>query len=489
MLKKVVVIYDDTEKPNKQVKNITGSKSFGETIYKRKTLKERMQEEVLNHKDVIAFYWLGITMTMEDIYRELINLPEDIAVIHLYSRYGLKDSAQLSVTLKKAQYVKENYKIMCDDQIAMGIFMNKQEYLDCLIKVQDNITGIRPDMMNLFETIPVSLFVDLGNENQFLTFITGGFDARFFNALSGDEYTVTKSSTNKKKLKAEHDFYYLLPDVMKMWFAMPFGYREDKERAYYTMERYHMSDIAIRYVHGAITMSEFEDILGKLFYFIKNRQAKKITKEEYAKLCKDLYVNKLDERIQMLKQNEKFQVFDAFVREGTEFAGMDGIIQYYKQLYEKVMGSEKHKYESVIGHGDLCFSNILYNYEASIIRLIDPKGAISEEELWTNPYYDIAKLSHSICGSYDFFNSGLFEIVLEKNLKFCVRIDADNTEYINKFKEYLQDNGYSYHLIRLLEASLFLSMLPLHVDQENKVFGFILNAITILKEVEACLTD
>ena len=38
---------------------------------------------------------------------------------------------------------------------------------------------------------------------------------------------------------------------------------------------------------------------------------------------------------------------------------------------------------------------MLYSKEINLLRLIDPKGALTEEDLWTNPYYDIAKLSHS----------------------------------------------------------------------------------------------
>ena len=59
-------------------------------------------------------------------------------------------------------------------------------------------------------------------------------------------------------------------------------------------------------------------------------------------------------------------------------------------------------------------------------------------------------------------------------------------EYIALFRSYLEKNGYDYVLVRLYEAGLFLSMLPYHMDQPGKVFGFLLNAIRILDEVEKC---
>ena len=46
-MKRVFVIYDDRKKPSQEICQITGGKSFGNTIFKRKTLKERMKEEII----------------------------------------------------------------------------------------------------------------------------------------------------------------------------------------------------------------------------------------------------------------------------------------------------------------------------------------------------------------------------------------------------------------------------------------------------------
>ena len=108
---------------------------------------------------------------------------------------------------------------------------------------------------------------------------------------------------------------------------------------------------------------------------------------------------------------------------------------------------------------------------------------MTEEELWTDRYYDIAKLSHSICGRYDFFNSALFDIRINEKFQYELHIDFDNTKYMEIFKNVLEKNGYDYLTVRLYEASLFLSMLPLHIDYPYKVFGFILNVSNILEEI------
>ncbi len=150
----------------------------------------------------------------------------------------------------------------------------------------------------------------------------------------------------------------------------------------------------------------------------------------------------------------------------------------------KIQVNKQKKYVGVIGHGDVFFANMLYSKEVNLLRLIDPKGALNEEELWMNPYYDIAKLSHSICGNYDFFNTGAYDISLNKNMEFELNIHFNNSVYKALFKEYIKNAGYDYKLVRIYEISLFLSMLPLHIDNLNKTFGFILNAINILEEIK-----
>lgn len=118
------------------------------------------------------------------------------------------------------------------------------------------------------------------------------------------------------------------------------------------------------------------------------------------------------------------------------------------------------------------------------MKFIDPKGAITESDLWTDPYYDVAKLSHSVCGRYDFFNHALFDIKLDVNFGYSLEIPFNNSRYVEIFKRKVIGHGFDYLSVRIYEASLFLSMLPLHMDNPHKVFGFILNVKNILEGIE-----
>ncbi len=477
-MKKMIIVYDDLLLPMKQVRSITGEKSFGETIFKRVTLQNRVSEIVLSHPFVDNVLVLKHSQDIDKIEDELC-LNEYHAIVHMYSNFGVKDVEQLQILLTKALYCNENYRVMNKDQVAMYIFPNASVYKKNLQDVLKR--GLDAD------TIITDAFLDLTNLNQFRTFITGGFDARFFNALEGDEYCVTKRSSKIEKIKAEYQFFYLLPEHMKMWFVMPFEYKEDAKSASYKMERYHMTDIAIRFVHGAISTDEMKDILDKLFYFIRQRETKQVSKQQRVEISDALYIDKLKSRYEELTQYPKAKSFDSLIQMGTSYESLEAIMQAYSKLYDKMTSKGKREDRLVVGHGDLCFSNILYSKEASLLKLIDPKGALEETDLYTDEYYDLAKLSHSICGCYDFFNSGLFQVSIGLDMNTKLSVDAAKESYIPIFREYLEKNGFDYNLVRLYEASLFLSMLPYHMDQPGKVFGFILNAVEIMEELEACM--
>lgn len=481
-MKQIYVVYDDSKMPGKEIRTITGEKSFGETIFKRVTLQERMLSEI-EKTGVVSKVFIYRKKGEESAIFQALPLGEAVTVIHLYSYFGVADAAEFAVLLKKAEYMNESYTAFCDGKPAMSFLESAQAYQEAFPAL---IAGEYEA-----EKIENHAFADLSVLANFRTFITSGFDARFFNALAGDEYTVTKRSGKKEKIRAEYEFYYLLPDTMKMWFVMPYDYREDENGASYTMERFHMTDIAIRFVHGAVSVEELRDILDKLFYFIRLRKTKAVDAEEGKRVAQELYIGKLKDRMEELKKYQEYEQFDRLLAMGTEYAGMEAVIAKYEVLYQKLTEkSNTRSYQQLaVGHGDLCFSNILYNRETEILKLIDPKGALKEEDLYTDPYYDLAKLSHSICGSYDFFNSGLYDISMKRDLKLELSIDVDTSAYAAVFREYLEKNGFDYALVRLYEASLFLSMLPYHMDQPGKVFGFLLNAIRILDEVETCTKD
>lgn len=485
-MKKVLLIYDEHIRPNMFIQSVIGNKSFGEVILKRKSQKQKfldfMQEQKLAY-DVIE---ISNTWEFEPFLSKLRELKEDYSVLHIFSNQVIRDHCQASYLIQKTTFVNTPTLVIQDGCSVLFMMGSLAEYLRFIEKNFHRLLTL--ECFSGFDITETSAFFDISIHSNFLGYISGGFDARFFNSVHGDEFTVIKSSKDIKKIRAEYEFYRLLPDEMKIWFVMPYNFQEEEGKASYQMERLHMTDLAIRYAHGAIDLQECTQILHKVFHFVNERSLKRISRKEQRACADALYLQKLDERIRQLKKCKEYPQLSTFLETGTKFGSIDNIVDCYKGLYDVLKTRrEKEPPVFVIGHGDLCFSNMLFNKETNLLKLIDPKGAIKEDQLWTDRYYDIAKLSHSICGRYDFFNNALYSISLNRELQFDLEISFDNAEYISIFRDFCKDNGFDFVLVRLYEVSLFLSMLPLHMDNPLKVLGFILNAGEILEEVKQCL--
>lgn len=470
-MKKVVIIYDNRMIPNKKIQTIIGNQKYGNIVLKRETLFEKYNKifsEVECIEDVII---LNNEIEKDELLNKL-STYNGVNFMHISSNIIYTNIEEMKIIINKAGYAEENIIVKSTDN-GIIIYKNIHDYKFFLqnSKIEEE----------KYDEMESNSFVNLEKYNEFLKYISGGFDARFFNSMKSDDNIVIKSSRDKEKMKKESMYYQLLPDEMKKWMVMPYNYQETEDGASYTMERLFVPDLAIRWTHGAIDENEMKNILEKVFYYINTRKSKKVDEKKTKEIADKLYITKLLERIEKLKQHELYPIFSAYIKNGTKYIDIDEIVNEYLSLYNKYCKNEN---ELVIGHGDLCFSNMLYNNDVNLLKLIDPKGATKEEDLWTDKRYDIAKLSHSICGLYDFFNCGKYNISLDNNMRFCLNIQFDNEKYKRIFKRYLEQNGYNYKEIRICEVSLFLSMLPLHMDYPKKVFGFLLNAINMIQELE-----
>lgn len=479
----IVVVYDDTGRKSEIIADIIGDKGFADVVVKKRRLEEYYKDAVKRiYPDV---YWRRISSVFEytDLEKELEPYRgSDVRIMHCFSNYLISDETKAALSFKKLPYVDEPYGVLDGKRAVAAMFPDMGSYmLFCrsILSEQKAWDAAR----EIKESFRIEGLVDIGTIGNFIQCITGNFDSRYFNTLKGNEYTLVKSSANKKKIRAEYNFYHLLPDNMKYWFVMPFDYKEDETKASYTMERLHMADLAIKWVHGSIDAAEFESIMDKYFYFLKSRHSKPCERKEYQRVGNTLYVDKVRERVENLKTLPEYAGISAMLS-AEEGLDIDNLVDRYLALKERVEATAAYKTELVIGHGDPCFANALYSKATKTLKFIDPKGANTEEELWTHPYYDVAKLSHSVCGRYDFFNNALFDIKVDTDFTFDLEIPFDNTKYIEIFRRKVEENGFDYMSVRVYEISLFLSMLPLHIDNPHKVFGFILNVKNMLEEVE-----
>jgi|RhiMethySRZTD1v2_1073278.scaffolds.fasta_scaffold06126_6 hypothetical protein len=478
------LIFDDTYAVPPDLKALVGVERFGSLVFQRRSRLEAMRTIAADAGASMIHLQKGedresliATLREENPDRLSLFCPSHLIPV------GTSDA--VVTFLRQVQYAPCGMHIpLPEARDRRGwILMRGALLREYLLKQQEGkVTDFFESHGHTLVDVPGRLrLIDVSDARTLLDFLSGQFDVRLFNAIEHDAYTVTKRSNNRTKLKREFDFYRLVPPAFQMFMVQPFDYADDGQTASYKMERLSFPDMALQWVHRAFQPHEFERFLEHIFHFVKIRPEKRVGKAELSAVQTDLYVDKVEERIESFKKLPQYKELAPLLERA--FGGIDALLARYLKLYERMHKSFQST-ALVIGHGDLCFSNILYSKTNQYLKLIDPRGAEHEDDLYTDPYYDLAKLSHSILGSYDFINNDKFDVLVDEKLVLQLSLEGGPPPWAAPmFVNRLQAAGFRPDLIRLCEASLFISMLPLHVDRPRKVLGFAINASLILEGV------
>lgn len=489
-MKQVLFVYDDTQMPCSQIAGIIGEKRMGDTVLGRATILQEMRAFIESVLGDVSYVVLTDEASLERHRGSFSAAPADAreprCVIRFSSRFFPADRNEAGQVLKNCVFAQRNYQARQDGAPVFYVFPNEKAYAAFFAYASQGASPAGSDAGDMGDiSLSGRPFLPIGTMDGFIACLTQRYDARYFNTLTSDDYTVRKSSPHKDKLRAEYDFWHLLPDDMKMWFVMPYDFQERADGASYAMERLHVPNLAVKFVHNAISEDEFHEILTCYFHFIRTRASRPISKKEYDARARALYIGKTEARILQLKQAENYPALQRYLLAGAGEGGIDALFARFRALFERALAAAKPQPLEVIGHGDAGFNNILFDRSTRLLKFVDPRGASTEAALWTDPYYDVCKLSHSICGLYDFFNSDMYELFVDKDLRLRLRLDQNNARYRGVFCRFVTENGFHFQLLRAGEAALFLSMLPLHIDHPRKVLALILNAERILEELEA----
>lgn len=474
-----LVIYDDREQVDDDVRSMIGSRGFGSIRVRGETISERVHAALPDWARDNLVHLTG-SIPLEDPYRAFPALEWASGVIVLAARGALLDEEGLTQVCERAR-LSATPLADRNRQPMLLYFASVETFLDEWPEF-----ARRPLHLDRAERRAEQCFkpphplLDISARRDFLDYTSGATKPRAFNAMEINQLTFVKKSADKAKMKAEHDFFHLVPDSFKAWLVAAYNFQDKGDYAQYEMPRCYIADAAIQWVHKAWTREDHESFLERIFFFLDNRPRRPASADEMDRMARLLFVDKVKARYEQMTVSPTGRDVVSFLRSSR---GGDHILRAYEdyfvaieEVWREVVGTK----ELVIGHGDPCLSNILYDSPTYQLQLIDPKGATSEPELWTHPMYDFAKLSHSILGDYDFINSGRFSVKLDAQAHLQLEIeDPVGASFKEAFLARITGRM-SVRVLRLCEASLFLSMVPLHMDRPDKVVGFILRARAIL---------
>jgi dTDP-glucose pyrophosphorylase len=365
--------------------------------------------------------------------------------------------------------------------------LSKQCVLEALNKGSKELSSML-ELYNLqrkIRAVKAQRWFDFGHIDHFVQAKRSLLQSRFFNSLQIDPVlsTVTKKSQKSEKLADELNWYKLLPEKLKLLAPRIIETESSDNEVIITQEYYGYPNMAELYLYGNLDDQIWHTAIDNLFNV--HRLICTYKGEVTAAEVTDMYWSKTIERIEMLKEQEPQWVewLDANTlvineKEYRNFAQLKPLVE------EKV----KHLAATVEGavlHGDYCLSNILYDINNHIVRLIDPRGSFGKPGVYGDPRYDVAKLRHSICGLYDYIVSDIFNIKQTGTNSFEYSIYANDSyaEAAIIFDELLQKNGYSLNEIKFIEGLLFVSMVPYHQGKPLRQRLMYLKGITLLNEV------
>jgi len=325
-------------------------------------------------------------------------------------------------------------------------------------------------------------WLDFGHLTTFFQSRLAVTTARAFNTVRIDGLTARKSSDDTAKMQAEAHWLQAAPPGVQIYCARLLGFGLEQGRAFYDTEYEFLPVLSELFVHGAVGRKPWLRILAScedLLRALATVRGDGSGDRALAALAGD----KTLERLETFARRRGGCISAPLSYDGRP---CPSLLQIAERLIP-AMDLASGRIECAM-HGDLCFSNLLYDSRNRRIKAIDPRGLVrNAPSLYGDLRYDLAKLAHSIVGRYD-------QIVAGR----C-RLDRNGHDYVLAFDpvacqpwlaEALGDlevdgvRGGSAP-VQAVMASLFLSMLPLHADRPDRQQAFVGNALRLWRDLDA----
>ena len=307
--------------------------------------------------------------------------------------------------------------------------------------------------------------------------------ARAFNSVSLDGNTLSKRSVIKKdKIIEEARWFTKLPDTLKPY--APSLHFVDDVNGVYGIEYEYALALSELWVYGKLPYTWWESLLSQLNALFGQMLA---CAEGLADFTQASLVQK-DLKEKNIARVSSYPEFLSSPRFYLKIAYND-VGQSPTDIVNILNNSitDVNTTKLLFSHGDLCFSNILYDARKGGIKIIDPKGVKYGKDFKLDRVdQEIAKLYHSIEGRYDEIIAGRFTIRETASGDISLDFDQLSKEKqqfnISFVRWVTQEMGVTCKELTGLTSLLFFSMVPLHYDNPRRQRAFVLNGYKLFQE-------
>ncbi|MBL0549954.1 hypothetical protein JD551_13020 [Aeromonas caviae] len=325
---------------------------------------------------------------------------------------------------------------------------------------------------------------DLGHVNTYFTSRSRITTQRSFNSLRVSEGVLYKTGTPAEKIEAEERWFKSVPLAIKKYtpHLLDAGVLPEGGR-FYALEYLPYLPLNELFVHGRNPVSYWMQKFSLLNKFFSDaREVCQLTSTEMSNISQDAYSLYRDKTISRLEQYAKETGFSV----SAEITRRDGrplsVEQIAEDCIKRVLAMPVIP---AVMHGDICFSNILFDSRSERLKVVDPRGinVNGDFSIYGDQKYDLAKLTHSVIGLYDFIIAGryTFDVDADGHEVIHFEIDSRLSMVQEGFMRVPFLDGVTIKDVMPLVVLLFLSMLPLHSDRQDRQKAMLLNAVRLYK--------
>jgi dTDP-glucose pyrophosphorylase len=320
---------------------------------------------------------------------------------------------------------------------------------------------------------------DMGNIDSYYQAKIDFLKIRHFNSLEYNDtyWTIKKSSSHNDKINCEINWYLNMPDELRVFAPRLVDYHLEDSASYYEIEYYGYGSLGDMLLFWHMSIDIWSSILGRLFDTVKLFKKYKANKSRSQFV--DVYKNKTLERISQMNGDpflERLMWYDNIILNGERYDNIKRFIPLLDSYVDELYAED----DITFIHGDFFPGNLIYDPNNRILKMLDPRWAFGERGIYWDIKYDIAKMRHSFVWHYDFIVSDLFILTYsDTSNEFSMEIQTDELHKSISviFDEILVDKWFDLRKIRIIEAILFLSMIPLHSDYPERQKAMYLIAI------------
>ena len=372
-----------------------------------------------------------------------------------------------------SQFISDKQKVIS----GFFSFSNAKEFITYLSHGDDFISSLsKYNIQNILDYNESGIWLDFGHINSFFQARSKVTTQRAFNALKVEKRYVLKSSVdNNKKIQAEANWFQNIPQELKLYTPHLLDVKKSSPYSY-KLEYLYLLPVSDLVVFCDLNHNHLKSIFSAC-YEVLNEFKKYKPETLYINDNNDLYISKTEARLRTYANQINYDIYNKKLKYNNVNVGsLLDIAHHANQFINSV------KIDDIgILHGDLCFSNILFDSRTQAVKLIDPRGMSNTGKLsiYGDTRYDLAKLNHSFVGLYDFIIAGCYDLENNDNNYYISfynieKIESYYTMYRNTFFSKTNEKE-----ILAITIHLFLSMLPMHYDRPDRQQAFIANALRL----------